>query len=252
MKGTTILVFSLLAVVCVGSADETTTTGVPEPPTTAAPSTTTTTEATTTTTVPEVVDGSPVTLGRRGATSGRVALAPGVYRHDLSVVPVDFTLSQPGWDVVVVADRFVAFGHQDAPLAPFVTFKPADGVDDVVAEVLGHPEVIELTASTPLDVGGAPGVVFEALFGESPVGRGGPFPCNGPALSEELAVDGGSVSSFVVGCSWNRFWIGEVGGSSVVVHVGNIEGTPDVTGSLDGLEPLIDEFLAAITFLEGS
>lgn len=213
------------------------------------PSTSTTTIVETTTSSPESL-GTPKVLGRRGATSGRTSLAPGVFRHDLSVVPVDFTLESEGWQIVIVADRFVAFGHKDAPMAPFLTFKPVDGVDELVDEITGHPEAVEFTVPLQAMVGGLEGVGFDVLFGESPIGRGGPFPCNGPPLSEELAIDGGSVGSFIVGCSWNRFWIGDLGQGSVVVHVGNIEGSPETTAGVEGFALLIDEFLAAISFGE--
>ena len=241
-----LVVLGLLLASCSVDAAETTTT-VAAPATTASPVSTTSTTEATTTTVPEVV-----VLGLRGR--GSLGLRPDVtYFHDF-IVPTRLRFDQEGWTVDLVGDRMVGFQNDagDHSIAVYLTFMPFDSVEELLAFVQNHDKTIEVTDPVSVEVAGREAVSVDVLV---PPGRVGSAPeecwspVAGPSWYEQMTVDGIGYPSVLVGCAWNRVWLMEVDDVSVVIHAGDVGGDPDAEPmALEPVEPLIDEFLAAITF----
>ena len=187
------------------------------------PTTTRASEAVTTTAVPEVVE--------LGYSNDRTKLRLRVdvsYVHDLNVVPVTFRFTQPGWDLFFVGDDLLGMFHSTEPLVAFhVSFFPGtSGRTNSQESAPGSPEV-------PAGLGS---------------GRRVPDrPCAGLTMIEERVLDD-RVSTFLLPCSVNKVWVVEFDDVSVVLHVADTAGTAEQPANLDRIEPLIGEFLSAISF----
>lgn len=241
-----LVVLGLLLASCSVDAAETTTT-VAAPATTASPASTTSTTEPTTTTVPEVR-----ALGLR--SRGTFALVAGAtYLHD-HVIPFAVTFERDGWLADFVGERWLSFLNEDGdrPLWVAVTFKPFDEPENLLAFVVEHPKSIEVTEVEETVFAGFDAVTVDVLV--PPETSEGFDPCWGPSAGpiwhEELGVNGGLYPSVLVGCAWNRVWIVDVDGVSVVVHAGDVGGVPDEQMPLEPVEPLIEEFLDAVSFGE--
>jgi hypothetical protein len=115
-----------------------------------------------------------------------------------------------------------------------------------------HEKSIEVTDPVATTVAGLDAVTVDVLVppGESP--GFGEFECwssyAGPVWYTQM-VEGVGYPSVLVGCAWNRVWIMDVEGASVVIHAGDVGGDPDGEPlTLEGVESLIEEFLSALTF----
>lgn len=242
-----ILACLIVLAACSASPAPTTTKVLREPaePTTTEASTTTVAE--TTAALPEVVS-----LGLRA--EGSLPLRPDVtYLHDF-VTPVGFTFEQPGWSVDLVGDRTVGFLNDEGErsLAVYVTFMPHDSVEELLAFVQEHEKSIEVTDPLMTTPAGFDAVTVDVLVPPGRTPGSGERECwssyAGPVWYAQK-VYGAGYPSVLVGCAWNRVWIVEVDGVSVVIHAGDVGGEPDGEPvTLDGVEGLIDEFLSALTF----
>lgn len=207
--------------------------------------TTTSAPATTTTVAPDREQISPRAMGP-------LPLRPGVtYVHDFAL-PWAVTFDRDGWLLDFAGDRYVAFLNEvgDRSVSVSVTVLPFKTTDDLLTFVLDHPKSIEVTTPATTSLGGFDAVTVDVLVPED-TGPTDPdnqcwAPNAGPVLYEQLGVDGRLYPSVLVGCAWNRVWIADVDGISVVVHGADIGGQPDEPASLEPILPVIDEFLAAI------
>ena len=237
-----IVVLGLLLASCSVDVAETTTT-VAAPATTASPvSTTSTTEATTTTTVPEVV-----VLGYSNSSTTLRMQVGRIYLHDLNLVPVALQFSESGWDLFFVGDDLLGMFHSTEDLVAFhLSFFPGMSADEVAADLSQLIET-EIPGLEPVEVGGVAAGVFEVGpgFGRAPFDAD--RPCLAHIVIEERVLDA-RVSTFLRPCSVNRVWLVEFDDLTVALHVSDVEGTEEEPGDLAAVEPLIDEFLAAIAF----
>lgn len=243
-----IAALGLLVAACTVETVETTTTA--SPTTTTVPPTTTVAETTTTTVArTEVVPLRP----RNPASQGSLQLQTGVrYLHDYSI-PLELNFDRDGWAVDVVGERMVGFLNDEGErsLAVYVTFM-TDSVEELLAFVQEDEKSVDVTDPVATTVAGLAAVTVDVLVppGESP--GFGELECwseyAGPVWYVQM-VEGIGYPSVLVGCAWNRVWVMDAEGASVVIHAGDVGGDPDEEPvELDGMEPLIEEFLAAITF----
>jgi hypothetical protein len=243
-------VLLVLVAACGGGESDTTTSAALTAPATDAISSTT--EAVTTTTA---APGSaePVVLVQSNPTV-RQPIQPGrVYTYDLNLVPVAFRFVEAGWDIVAVGNRSIWISHAHEPLAAFVSFRGGQTPDELVAEI----RVLASEASLALEqteatIGGVEGVVLELPPG--PPEADGPLPwldsnwaCGGYPLVEERILDA-RVTTIINPCSVNRLWVVGFDDVSVFVNVLDHSGTKEASTTLAEVEPLIEEFLAAINF----
>ncbi len=245
-----LLALMLLMAACSGSdADATSTTTT----STTGPSTTSTTTSTTTLTT--TTEPGPVDLAITPPLGNRSRLTPGtIYRHDYWLVPIFLEFQEPGW-VVSVRERLMLFDNeQREPVVGGQIALVTDSPSVIVGALDAEDSTSGRTELRKTSLGGLPAETFDILITEPDIGEQlrAQFGCTGPTLVERTVDDVELVN--LPGCAWNRIWLIEVEGGTIVVTAADLtvynenpSKLPESFPELDAIEPVLAELEAAIT-----
>lgn len=244
-----ILAFLLLTAACGTSGSE---------PTASEPSMTTTSttpNTTTTTTIPP-----PISIPIGDTTR----FSPGsAYTGTLAVVDVEFRFEfqLEGWRVIdrgVGEGKFVTIGNTSTtPGAEILlmAWMPASDPDAVVSWFLDHPNLADATTRQGTEVSGLPATVVDIRVANAAPDSSSQ--CWGQIrvvadAARGTNTPGGVASQEIWACTWTRIWVIKVDGVSLTVagmaHRDDVEIDPEMPWQIEDFEPLLDDFISAITF----
>lgn len=189
-------------------------------------------------------------------------LQPGItYRHSGLETPFTISPELDGWAVGEIGRRFIQLesNHPDAGpgvVATVMLFRPSDSIEEVAALLTSSEIASDTSPSEAMTIGTLEGITFDLLVLPDPDNTllprnlGGDPEC---ALLAELFAEridrvGGAFSVDLVGCAWNRVWLIDVDGITVLLTVGPDVRTKDEINELTELGPYVDDFIDAITF----
>ncbi len=214
--------------------------------TTVAPTSTTTTTSTSTTTTTEP---GPVVLEVWNVQRSPLRAVPGqTYLHNHSALPVEFSFTQTDWSFWLVSENAVWYvkDSSDRLVSGTLAFLAGDSSEtlEILTEHDTTRDVEELGNST---FGTQNAKVYDIEFTDE--GR-----CNGPRLLD-VPLDDGSVWQILLpGCAWNRVWLIDVSGGTLLAFIADVglaadppDQIPDELAPIDDIADVIAELEAAIT-----
>ena len=160
-----------------------------------------------------------------------------------------------GWEFDALTTRIIGFTKLESGVTVggqllFVT----DSEELVTERILSHQTVRERTEPFTTRLGGFEATQFDLLVFDPIDAVGTQFACTGPVLVEDVDMDQGVAFGGLPGCAWNRLWIANVSGGTIVAFLADVtladdppEESPEAFAPISDIESVIAEFEAAIT-----
>ena len=171
-----------------------------------------------------------------------------IFIHGHSVEPIEFTFTEPDWVFDFVSENAVGYTKDsgDRLVGGALAFLSADAAD-IFLGIEEHPDtrtVVDLGTSTF-------GTQNAATYDVESIDDG---QCRGPAILDVPNDDGSVWQMILPGCAWNRVWLVDVSGGTLLAFIGDVgladdppDRVPDVLAPIDDIADVIAEFEAAIT-----
>jgi hypothetical protein len=167
------------------------------------------------------------------------------------VEPIEFNFAEPGWVFDHVSENAVGYTKDsgDRLVGGALAFLSADA-SEIFMEIEEHPDTRDVVDLGTRSLGAQNAATYDVESIDD--GR-----CRGPALLDVRHDDGSVWQMILPGCTWNRVWLIEVGGGTIVAFIADVgfaadppEQVPEVLAPIDDIADVIAEFEAAITIGE--
>lgn len=220
-----------LVAACAGTQDDTAATlpTATTPPAVSAPS------VETTSSIEASADAVPGPVVLRPGRA--VILEPGIYTSDHFVVPFQLMVTEDGWRLLAIHDRFVEFGYRETGesalgvLVGMIGSSASKTPEEAIESLLGMDRVEALGTSVPSTVGGLPAIAIDVSVGPN---RSGECVFGVPLVSfpgVEWGIDD---------CTDARVWAVATMGRAVLI-VANVDDDAEWDAMMAPVERLITE-----------